>query len=151
MVYLGLSFLFVLIFFMACQPPVGQGLFSLSKLHDHTQTHTTLGRTPLDERSARHRDFYLTTHSSHKRQTSMTYGNIRTRNPSQQAAADLRLRPRGQWDRFSGASLAAVCRWLYLAESVHRRHTQLCCTKNFLIIFKRKCLDANSFLGLFFL
>jgi hypothetical protein len=34
-------------------------------------THTTLGRTPLDERSARRRDLYLTTHNTHKRQTSM--------------------------------------------------------------------------------
>ena len=33
--------------------------------------HTTLGRTPLDERSARRRDLYLTTHGTHKRQTSM--------------------------------------------------------------------------------
>jgi hypothetical protein len=44
---------------------------SLSTLHDHTQTHTTLGRTPLDEWSARRRDLYLTTHNIHKRQTSM--------------------------------------------------------------------------------
>jgi len=29
----------------------------------------------------------------------MPPGGIRNRNPSQQAAADLRLRPRGQWDR----------------------------------------------------
>jgi hypothetical protein len=35
-----------------------------------TQTHT-LGRTPLDEGSARRRDLYLTTHNIHKRQTSM--------------------------------------------------------------------------------
>ena len=33
--------------------------------------HTTLGRTSLDERSARHRDLYLTTHNTHNRQTSM--------------------------------------------------------------------------------
>jgi len=38
----------------------------------HTQLRTTLGRTPLDEWSARSRDLYLTTHNSHKRQTSMT-------------------------------------------------------------------------------
>jgi hypothetical protein len=31
----------------------------------------TLGSTPLDKWSARHRDLYLTTHSTHKRQTSM--------------------------------------------------------------------------------
>jgi hypothetical protein len=33
--------------------------------------HTTLGRTPLDEWSARRRDLYLTTHNTHNRQTSM--------------------------------------------------------------------------------
>ena len=38
---------------------------------DHKQGHTTVGRTPLDEGSARRRDIYLTTHSSHNRQTSM--------------------------------------------------------------------------------
>ena len=31
----------------------------------------TLGRTPLDERSARRRDLYLTTHNTRKRETSM--------------------------------------------------------------------------------
>ena len=39
---------------------------------DHTQRRTTVGRTPLDERSARCRDLYLTTHNTHNRQTSMT-------------------------------------------------------------------------------
>jgi hypothetical protein len=33
--------------------------------------HTTLGRTPLDEGPARRRDPYLTSHNTHKRQTSM--------------------------------------------------------------------------------
>jgi hypothetical protein len=37
-----------------------------------TLRHTTVGRTPLDEWSARRRDHYLTTHSTHKRQTSMS-------------------------------------------------------------------------------
>jgi hypothetical protein len=36
-----------------------------------TLRHTTLRRTPLDEWSARRRDLYLTTHNTHKRQTSM--------------------------------------------------------------------------------
>jgi hypothetical protein len=31
---------------------------------DHTQRRTTVGRTPLDKWSARHRDFYLTTHNT---------------------------------------------------------------------------------------
>jgi hypothetical protein len=43
-----------------------------SRFHDHTDRHITLGRTPLDEGPARRRDFYLTTHNTHKRQTSMT-------------------------------------------------------------------------------
>jgi hypothetical protein len=38
---------------------------------DHTQAHTTVGRTPLDEGSARRRDLYLTTQTLYKRQTPM--------------------------------------------------------------------------------
>jgi len=43
---------------------------SLTRFLDHTQRRTTLGRTPLDEWSARRRDLYLTTHNTHNRQTS---------------------------------------------------------------------------------
>ena len=38
---------------------------------DHTQRRTTVSRTPLHEWSARQIDFYLTTQSTHKRQTSI--------------------------------------------------------------------------------
>ena len=38
---------------------------------DHTQRRSTVGRTPLDERLARRRDLYLTTHETHNRQISM--------------------------------------------------------------------------------
>ena len=38
---------------------------------DHTQRHSTVGRTPLDEWSARCRDLYLTTHDTHNRQIFM--------------------------------------------------------------------------------
>ena len=38
---------------------------------DHTQWRTTVGRTHLDERSARRRDLYLTTHNTHNRQIYM--------------------------------------------------------------------------------
>ena len=37
---------------------------------DHTQRRSTVGRTPLDEWSARRRDLYLTTHDTHNRQIS---------------------------------------------------------------------------------
>jgi len=43
---------------------------------------------PLDEWSARRGDLYLTTHNTHKRQTSMPPGGNRTHNPSKRAAAD---------------------------------------------------------------
>ena len=38
---------------------------------DHTQRRSTVGSTPLDERSARRRDLYMTTHDTHNRQISM--------------------------------------------------------------------------------
>jgi hypothetical protein len=38
---------------------------------DHTQRHSTVGKTPLDEWSARRRDLYLPTHNIHNRQTTM--------------------------------------------------------------------------------
>jgi hypothetical protein len=38
---------------------------------DHPQRRSTVGRTPLDEWSARRRDLYLTTHDTHNRQISM--------------------------------------------------------------------------------
>ena len=44
---------------------------SFTKFLDHIQRHTTVGRTPLDEWSARRRELYLTTHNTHNRQTSM--------------------------------------------------------------------------------
>jgi hypothetical protein len=51
-------------FFMAQQParpPAHKWATasSLLRLHDHIHTHTTIGRTPLDEWSALCRDFYL--------------------------------------------------------------------------------------------
>jgi hypothetical protein len=36
---------------------------------DHIQRHATVGRTPLDERSVRRRDLYLTTHTALTRDT----------------------------------------------------------------------------------
>ena len=56
------------IFFMAEQPLVGQSLLIIEPPRSHSR-HTTLGRTPLDEWSARRTDLYLATHNTHKRQT----------------------------------------------------------------------------------
>ena len=43
----------------------------LMRVLDHTQRRTTVGRTLLNEWSARRRDLYLITHNTHNRQTSM--------------------------------------------------------------------------------
>ena len=44
---------------------------SFTRFLDHTQRLATFGRTSLDEWPVRRRDLYLTTHNTHKRQTSM--------------------------------------------------------------------------------
>jgi hypothetical protein len=72
---------------------------SFLRFLDHTQRRTTVGRTPLDEWSTHRRDLYLTTRNTHNRHTAMPPGGIRTHDLSRRAAADLRLRARGHWDR----------------------------------------------------
>jgi hypothetical protein len=81
------------------QPLVDQDLLIIEALRSHSVGHSTLGRTPLEERSARRRDLYLTTHKTQKDTDIHVPGGIRTRNPSKRAAADPRLTPRGLWDR----------------------------------------------------
>jgi hypothetical protein len=52
---------------------------SFTRFLDHTQRRTTIGKTPLDQWSARRRDLYLTTHNTHNRQTDIhASGGIRT-------------------------------------------------------------------------
>jgi len=58
-----------LVFFLAQQPPVGQGVLIQEVSRSHT--HITVGRTPLDEWSSRRRDLYLKIHNTHNRQTPM--------------------------------------------------------------------------------
>jgi len=72
---------------------------SFTTFLDHTQRSTTVGRTPLDEWSARRRDLYLTTFNIHNRHPCPKWDS--THNLSRQAAADLSHRPRGHWDLLS--------------------------------------------------
>jgi hypothetical protein len=62
-------FCFVVLPSSTCLFRVGVESFDFSL--DHTQTHTTFGRTPLDEGLAHRRDQYVTTHKHCTRQTSM--------------------------------------------------------------------------------
>ena len=57
--------------FFFCGAATQRGLLIFEVFIDHTQRRTAVGRTPLDERSARRRGIYLTTHNTHNRQTSM--------------------------------------------------------------------------------
>ena len=61
-VYIWMS---TLLFFHAATTTQWPRAFSLSKLCTITVRHTTVGRTPLHQWSARRRDLYLTTHNTH--------------------------------------------------------------------------------------
>ena len=61
---------FLFFFLWRCDPSRVMASSFLMFL-DHTQRRTTVGRTPLDEWSARRVDLYLTTHNTHNRETSI--------------------------------------------------------------------------------
>jgi hypothetical protein len=94
--------IYILITFIHSRALIFQNgpLASLSGFLDHIHTKTR-GRTPVDEWSARRRDLYLHRTTQHINTTDKhpCSERIRTRDPRNQAAADLRLRPRGHWDR----------------------------------------------------
>ena len=105
--------IYICILFASRKPPSGPGPYH-QRGFTITLRHTELGRTPLDEWSACHRDLYLTTHNSHYRhscplslQTFMppvttdfhAPCGYRTRNPSKRVAVALHLRQWGHWDR----------------------------------------------------
>jgi len=68
-------------FTMELQPIVSKGP-PHSRGSNITLRHTTLGRTPLYEWSARLSDLYLTSHNTHKRQTSMLRAGFKHRIPA---------------------------------------------------------------------
>jgi len=61
----------IYIFFSWRDSPPWARASSFTRFLEHTQRRITVGRTPLDEWSARRRDLYLTTHNTYNRQTSM--------------------------------------------------------------------------------
>jgi hypothetical protein len=70
---------------------------SLSRLHDHTQTHHT--RQYYSGRVISPTQRLLPDDTHHSQETDIhASGGIRTLNPSKRAAADVRHRSRGHWD-----------------------------------------------------
>ena len=97
--YKYIAYLVVLFSFLWHCNPTRVMATSFLRFLDHTQRRTTVGRTPLDERSARRRD-PLSDNRQHWQETNIhAPGGIRTRSSSKQAAADTRIRPRRHWDR----------------------------------------------------
>ena len=82
---------------MALRPSADHGLLSL----EISRTHTT---TPHNRQNSSgwvisSSQKLLPDNTQHSQQTSMPSAGFEPHKPSRQAAADLRLRPRGHWDR----------------------------------------------------
>jgi hypothetical protein len=81
---IGVNTIYIYIFFLWRCDPMRVMASSFLRFLDHTW-HTTVGRAPLDEWSARRRDLYLTTHDTHNRNIHAP-GGIRTHDLSRRAA-----------------------------------------------------------------
>jgi hypothetical protein len=77
-----------------------------------TLRHSTLSRTPLEERSYRRRDLSPTTHKRATRDKHPCPRGIRTQNPSKREAADPRLILRGHWDQGVSSFNVVKIKWL---------------------------------------
>jgi hypothetical protein len=90
-------------FFLWRNSPQWAMASSFTRFLDYTQRRTTVGRTLLDEWSARRKDIYLTIHDTHNRQTSMSSAGFKpTVSAGERLAAASLLRswvriPRGAW------------------------------------------------------
>jgi hypothetical protein len=87
-----------------------------------TLRNTTVGRIPLDEWSTRRRDLYLTTHNTHKRQTSMPPAGLEPAIPASERPPDPRLIPHGYWDWHNRALAWRYATW-YTAFGKPQYHT----------------------------
>ena len=77
-------------------PPVGQGLLNIEDSRSYSDTPHSVGLLwTSDQPDVETSTWQLTTFTTDIHAP----GGIRTQNPSNRAAADLRLRPRGHWDR----------------------------------------------------
>jgi hypothetical protein len=95
-----------------------------------TLRHTTLGRTALDDGSARCRHLYLTTHNTHNRQTSNAPGGIRTCILSRRVASDIDLRQRGHLNIKFALTITSTWRPCELIRQKRRlasNYNRTCC------------------------
>ena len=95
---LGPDFKQFVCLFLALQPPVGHGLLIHEVSRSHTTTHHSRQDSPGRVISSSQRPPPDNTQHSQRTNIQATSG-IRTHDLSRRAAADLRHRPRGYWDR----------------------------------------------------
>jgi len=104
---------FVFLFYFGATAPQWARASSFTRFLDHAQRRTTVGRTPLDEWPARHRDLSLTTQYIQQIDIHAP-GGIRTHSLSRRAAIDLRLRDGyigARTDKHSNLTFL----WVYIA------------------------------------
>jgi hypothetical protein len=139
-------------------PPVGPGLL----IHEVSWSHPTTHHSWLDSsgRVISSSQRPLPDNTQHSQQTHiLALGGIRTHNLSRRAAADLRIRPRGNWDRPQTHSngnyyLKEMLRFfvfdimplptIWCSNSLCLIITD---TKNFLLYFLRPFLKFSLFVG----
>jgi len=108
----------IITFLWRCDPTRAMAT-SVLRFLDHTQRRTTVGRTPLDEWSARRRDLYVTTHNSHKRQTSIPLAGFEATISA------------GEWPKNYVLYHAATCSHMYASNFICKffytsRATKVC-------------------------
>jgi len=81
---------------MAQQFLVGQGLLHIEALRSHSDTPHSVGLLWMSDQPDA--QTLVWQHTTLTKDTQTSSRGIRTRNPSKRAAADPRLRPRGQWN-----------------------------------------------------
>jgi len=95
---------------IAQQPLVNKGIHFSEVTRSHSNRHTTIGRTPLDKWSARHRGYYLTTNNTQNRYTSVSPAEFEPAVPAEWADADPRLRPRSHRGRSLNNNIEVECK-----------------------------------------
>ena len=109
----------VLVYYSSSSSLLRSTTFYLTKVRcrgviafDHTQGHTTVGRTPLNKGSARRRDLYLTTHNTHNRQTSVPSAGFDPAIPAGDRLQTLAL------DRSAtGIGLYNIITWIWMDDT----------------------------------
>jgi len=117
---------------------------------DRTQRRTTVGRTPLDEWSARRRDLYLTTHNTHNRQTSIPSVGFEPAIPAGERPQTYALDRAATWTGLKQCTLLPQLYSSFLASSVISFHCFLSCAlcfQFFTPIFLRSFLTSSSHLN----